>query len=406
MGLVDPDLPDIVMAIVLSTAQQGDPAWLYLSGASGSGKTEILRAFSGPKIRTYTGFTSNALLSGFVTRDAQGNRTDNSMLAELNNKTLVIKDMSQLLGLPRDQRMKIFGILRDAYDGDSSMRFGGPQQTLAVRSHFSCIAATTQQIELSIEQEDKAYGERFLTLKPRVRSRLEHIEHALRMADRAQIWREELREAVEEFLEVATPPTSLADINTNIQDLAIISDFCSAARSPVVRNKYRQDTVEAPPELEYGTRLSKQLLKIGKNVAWLGGNYQRSVKRIALSSIPIVRKQILEAVYKYEHRTVAQLMEDIQVSERVIRQECENLNHLGVLERMIISDENGKKGRMPHSYLCAPPFLPGMAATMSDKWMGLNDSERADVEEHVCERPAPPAGGDPFDPDNFWPGDE
>jgi energy-coupling factor transporter ATP-binding protein EcfA2 len=405
MGLVDPDLPDIVMAVVLSTAQMDDPAWLYLSGPSGSGKTEILRAFHGPMIRTYTGFTANALISGFVQRNEAGDRVNTSMLAEMHMKTLMIRDMSQILGLPRDQRMKIFGILRDAYDGTSTMRFGGAQQTVSVDCHFSCIAATTQQIELSIEQEDKAYGERFLTFKPKTRSRLQHIEHALRMADRARVWRGELREAVEEFLEQTTPPASLADISVRIADLAIMSDFCSAARSPVVRNKYRQDTVEAPPELEYGTRLSKQLLKIGKNVFYLGGNYQRAVKRIALSSLPIVRRQILDAIYKYEDRTIAQLEEGIQVSERVIRQECENLTHLGVLERKIVADVQGKKGRQPYSYLCTPMFLPGMASLMSDKWMGLNDSERADVEDSVVEQPAPQEG-DPFDPDNFWPGDE
>jgi energy-coupling factor transporter ATP-binding protein EcfA2 len=416
MNLVDHDLPGVVIGTALSTHIEGDPVWMYLSGPSGSGKTEILRALHGPLIKTYTGFTAQSLVSGFVKYDKEtGEKKVSSILADLHNKVLVIRDASQLVCLPRDQLTKILGILRDAFDGGNIQGFGGPAGTVHIDSHFSCIIATTQMIEYAFEQSDKAFGERFLTFKPKMLGRAEHLEHALMMAGKMARRREEIQGMVANFLQVSMPPRNLDDIEVDIEDLGVIASFASAARSPVIRNKYRNDSVEAPPEVEYGARLAKQLLKLGKILFWMGENYQRVIKRFALSSIPTVRLQILKQVHDRKFCNIAQLKEKVNVSDRIVRQEADNLHYLGILDRMHqggsaeeVEDLGKKRGKPKYLFSVNGDHAKGLSVMMGNKWMEPTDRELQELrqrEERRARRHQPRVPKFIPAPDDFWPGE-
>ncbi|KPK66773.1 MAG: hypothetical protein AMS21_01055 [Gemmatimonas sp. SG8_38_2] len=405
LGLIDQDLPAVVIGTALSTHIMGDPVWMYVSGPSGSGKTEILRLLHGPSIKQYTGFTAQALAGGYIKKDEEGRRISTSMLAQLHMKTLVIRDASQMVSLPPDQFKKVMGILRDAFDGSTTQGYG--TGTIHIKCHLSIIAATTQAIEITIEQVDKAFGERFTTIKPIMRSREEHLEHAIMMAGRSHHWREELRNLTAEFIHENKPPVCLDDIECDIGDLCRMANFASAARTPVVRNKYRYDSIEAPPELEYGARLAKQLLKLGKITAWMGDNHHRIVKRTALSSIPIVRQRILKEVYEGNFRNVPQLEKAVKVSKRVVAMEADNLYHIGLLGRS--QTRSDSKGRPNYIYTCDTKWQRDLGIMFSDKWMGMDDREAEEAQHEEDKKIKEKTGRKtvyiPM-PDDFFPGEE
>jgi len=97
---------------------EGDALWLYVVGAPGSGKTELVRAFADGRKRAYflSSLTPNSLVSGL--------KDGKHLLPELDGKTLIIKDFTMTLESHRENRDALFGALRDAYDGSYSKAFG------------------------------------------------------------------------------------------------------------------------------------------------------------------------------------------------------------------------------------------------------------------------------------------
>jgi predicted transcriptional regulator len=234
---------------------------------------------------------------------------------------------------------------------------------------------------------------------------------ALAMAGSMTQARDHLKGMVADFMHLNRPPRSLDEIECDVEDVGMMAHFAATARTPIVRNKYRQDTIEAPPELEYGTRLGKQLYKIGKMMFWLGANHQRIAKRVALSSIPVVRLQVLREIHNHNFCTIKQLCNNIRVSERIIRQECDNLYYIGMLDRRIVGryDENTSRGRPPYGYSCHVDYIKSMGIMMSDKWMGPNERKieaQRIAEEEAVRRPALAQPAFVPMPDDFWPGEE
>ncbi|MCW3994900.1 MAG: hypothetical protein NWE98_01970, partial [Candidatus Bathyarchaeota archaeon] len=99
---------------------QGDAVWAYIVGASGSGKTEMMRLMEKWRY-TYTidELTQASFISGYKPEEGKY-----GIFEEFNNKTVYVKDMSDMLTGNKDERNAIFGKLRNAYDGYLEKGFG------------------------------------------------------------------------------------------------------------------------------------------------------------------------------------------------------------------------------------------------------------------------------------------
>lgn len=386
LALVDPDMVDIVVAVVLSTPIYGEPVWVFVSGPSGSGKGELFRLIETcGHVEIVDTFSPKALISGSKETDDDGNVSyGKSLLKRCDGKTLLIAESSPWLCMRKEEFQESYGLFRQSFDGRVSKPFGN--RVVAFETHFSFLAATTQQIELQIGQEDRAFGERFLTYKPTFREHNAHTDHALRMAASAYEWRKRLSDQIADYIQekIDQVPKTLADITTEIEDLAPMAQFAATARTPVVRNKFRRDAVEIPPEVEYGTRLAKQLYKLGKVVAWNGGNHQRVVKRLALSSIPIVRQSILQHIHRTSFATTTQLSNSIRADDQYILMEADNLTFVGILNRSATSKITNQFGTFNvYTYSISPTYAPGLELMMGPKWMGDSHEEVEEARQRV-----------------------
>jgi hypothetical protein len=161
---VDLDLIDFCLAVYKSNEIPGDPLWAIIIDASGGGKTEILRAFR-PRPDAYflSKLTEKTLVSGY--RDPTNRGKDPSILPELNNKVLIIKDLAPLLSMRQESRNAIISDLRDAYDGFTDQGKGNVGK-VAYESRFTLLSASTLAIERT-NSVDQELGERFVKFRAR-----------------------------------------------------------------------------------------------------------------------------------------------------------------------------------------------------------------------------------------------
>lgn len=294
--LEDDTFIDVVLATVVAHRFGGDPLWLMLIGASGAGKTELLRALSGERIYSLSDLTPQALVSGLKLR-----KGDPSLLPDMDGKVVVIKDLTTLLSQNEKDRAKIFGQLRDLYDGYTSKAFGSGVGRRSYACRVGLIAGVTPAIE-RFQAMNHALGERFVNyrMEPVDADRL--IEKAMENADRHEEIRHELERTVLEFL-LHEWPTSSDSVTipkafvTKIHGLAIAT---AALRTHVP--KTRAGVVSFVPEPEVGTRLAIQLSKLGRALAivrrasTLGESEYEVLQKVARDSTPSVRLRIVSAL--------------------------------------------------------------------------------------------------------------
>jgi hypothetical protein len=127
------DALKIMYGGALANVLTGDPVWLFLVAPPGGMKSELLMSLSGSqRVHALTALTPHTLISG--AQYGGGSKGDPSLLPQLNNKIVIIKDFTTLLTMHYTQRDEIFGTLRDAYDGSTEKVFGnGVKRSYIVR---------------------------------------------------------------------------------------------------------------------------------------------------------------------------------------------------------------------------------------------------------------------------------
>lgn len=364
MMLHDQDILDVCMATVMSCRVQSNPIWTMVAGPSGVFKTSVLTLFTGPMTHHVTGSTENALVSGMTIRDEEGNRQETSLLARINRKCWIIKDLSHILQTPLERRNKIFALLRDAYDGHVCLAYGGRANDRTIETHFSILAATTSVFENAINTTDKAFGERFLVFRFEGPDRMAVTRHVLGNANEIAGVRSNLREQVQEFMAGAYVPSRVVG---RVRDVHKLADFTALARSPVIRNQYRPDEIETIPEAEYGTRVASQYHTLAVICSNLGANTQRIIKRYARSTIPLARYMILEQLHRRSVVRVDDLADCVKLGEKTIRRVLEDMHMLGIL-RTTKAVGSGA-GRKAIVYSIAPEVYKQFEAVFNDRWM-------------------------------------
>ncbi len=290
----DPDLLDVVLGTVMAHRLEGDPVWVFIIGAPGDGKTEMIRALQGDStIYMLSSLKPAALISGFQNDDG----SDPSLLPKLNGKVLIVKDFTTVLSLPSEARKEILGILRDAYDGQSSKAFGNCERSYV--SRFGMLAAVTPAIEKfwGVSQQ---LGERFLRFRLQSAGRVSKVNRALSNTNSESTMRAELTRAVLGVLaqsgRSATVPEEMS------LRLTHLSDLVSRARSEVARDS--RGTIEFLPTPEVGTRIAKALKKLAIGIALARGldvvdeDIFRIVIRVAIDCIPSMRANLLRALWE------------------------------------------------------------------------------------------------------------
>ncbi len=336
--LEDDSFIDIGLAAVIANRFQGDPVWLFLIAPSGSTKTEFLRSLSGQSIHHLSDLTPNTLISGLN----QPDNKDPSILLQLDGKVVVIKDFTTILNENQKIRSKIFGQLRDIYDGSAAKAFGSGVGTRRYKCHMGILAGVTPAIE-RYQTVDQVLGERFLNYRLSYLSPERAVETAMRNAGHEDEMREELRGLVRDFLDQDWPNTPEAvtipgDFQVQIQKLA---SLVALLRTAVPKN--RSGDIQYIPEAEVGTRLVIQLKKIGcalsivRDDSVFGDEEYQVLLKVAKDSVPSLRWRLVSKLVQHswkggEFQATADIAQETKLPVASARQALEDLYLLGMVE--------------------------------------------------------------------------
>ena len=326
----DDSLLRLVAACCVAHHLAGDPLWLLILAPSGSGKTEMLRPFSGLAFcRDVSKLTPRTLWSGHQAVDP--------LINQLDGKVIIVKEMGTLLSLNRNAIGEVLGQLREVYDGYLTADYGNGRKVVW-NGRVGLVAAGVPMIERSLSL-DSQLGERFIYYRPPEVERLETARRSLNHAGREEAMRKELSEAVTIWWN-ANPPvrgtrTPRADL---LERLARLASWVTAVRSAPTRDHEHQIELATPPESP--GRMPKALLALSGALAHVrgGGRLTRDdyalVRRVALDSAPAGKIGIIRALVD-AHRplTVAAIQEEIRVAHSTADRWCEDLWFMKVLDR-------------------------------------------------------------------------
>jgi hypothetical protein len=329
----DADLIDFCLAVYKSHELPGDPLWGIVIDASGGGKTEILRAFRSLKDAYFLSkLTEKTLVSGY--RDPKNGDKDPSLLPELNEKVLIIKDLAPILAMRRESRSAIIADLRDAYDGFTDQGRGNVGK-VAYESRFSLLTAATLAIDRG-DAVDQELGERFIKFRCHGDANRNKIRKAISNIGSDNVMRIEIDKAISSFL-CSLPGIAETPIPEPLQEqLAKLSDFTAKARSHVARN--RNGDLQYLPRPEVGTRLGKELGKLLLALAAVRGRTEpnkedfATVARVAEDCLPPNRSAVLKALRIKGVMTLNGVEEATGLPHKTADRVLDDLRVLGVVE--------------------------------------------------------------------------
>lgn len=347
---------DYLMALVLGQRLQGENVWSYIIGPPSCGKGVLLdglRGESGDKgvddIVWLSQMSGSALVSGYKKPGARKS-PDYGLLPKLNGKILVIKELTPLLTTMPQERDKIMGQFRDAYDQHFAKKHGNETDIKSYYTKFGFIAAVTPEID-RFRAAMQALGERCLAIRwppygdMRALSRKAALSNDMPLADK-----QKAMQPVKKFLE-KRPGCLSRDVTISMELLDKIIDLGMLTvrlRSTVARkdSSFGEQTVLYRPEPEVSPRLVKQLVALVKGVA-----VARDRHRVVEDDLWLVRQvtrgcltkrtlQLLDTIHGAKAATVGYLHAATSDSYATLAREVGDLVMLGVLKKTIVGKKN------------------------------------------------------------------
>ncbi len=356
LHLPDTNILDIMFGSILANRLDGDPLWMFIVAPSGGTKTELILSISdSPQVCTTTTLTPSTLVSGA----SYAGGADPSLIPRLNGKILVIKDFTTVLSMNETKRDEIFGILRDAYDGQTEKIFGnGVHRKFA--SKFGILAGVTPAIDMFTEGQT-ALGERFLRHRAKIsedhEEQFEYIRRAMGNVSSETSMKSDLRSIGSAVLRHNY--TTVPKIPKAIENrLVVLARWTAVMRSTVVRDKFSKE-LQTLPFTELGTRLVKQFKKLllgtaqFRNESSVSDHTYSEIRDTALDSIPKDLERIcryLAVTSKYDFVDNAKVSDGTKIPSDSCRRKLENLLLIGVLER--------RKVGMSFEYRIHPKMKP------------------------------------------------
>lgn len=332
LNLPDPLIVDVTLAVVASAHQPGDPIWIHLVGAPSTGKTETINSVQDwPTVYALTELTPAGLVSGRDSEDGQ----DHSLLPKLHGKTLAIKDFTPTIDAPKDQRQKLFGRLRDAFDGSQAIHTA-MVGTRAHKATFNLIDGVTPAIDKM--WRNTSLGERYLLFRHAPADPIKSAGKALDGATRKTEVRAALRRAacgVLSGIDHDIVPTCDEERKQIIIRLAVI---LAKARTFVERD--HDHKIEYQPEPEGPSRIAQQLFKLGQGLALINGRAVIGdddiavLVRVTFDSMPPKRRKVLEKLASVDSATATQLGTALGLGESATQEAMGDLIMLRICEQV------------------------------------------------------------------------
>jgi hypothetical protein len=349
LNKIDGNMIDVAAATMVANQFDAGPLWLFLNGPPSHAKTEVLDSMKGhPGIESMSAITKHTFISGKNKKTKSGEIKNCSLLFQLNDKLILIKDFTTILSLHANDRTEIYSQLREIYDGAYKKAFG-TGDVVSWQGKIGILAAVTPAIDRQLSV-NALLGERFLHYRVFGDNRLAAARCALKHTTGTARPRHAFREAMVSFLHQFDNLDRVdVSIDANMDDkLATLACFCSSARASVIRNRFDR-TLEAMPEAEGPARLAKQFKLLATALAVVRGQSKidediyQLIAKVARDTMPRLRLVALEAMRRLNQReenwyTTKEIALEGGLPTTTAKLKLENMHVLGLLERRTKSE--------------------------------------------------------------------
>jgi len=335
---------DVIMSVALNVHTDSDSIWVMILGAPSSGKTECAMILSEvDKCFVISTVTENTFLSGM--RGIDGKEV--SLLRQVGRKGLFIaKDYTTILSMDHTKRDTIVAQFREIYDGHFVKRTGNGVGG-EWKGKVNLIGCSTDAI-FSADGEGAEMGRRALNY---VLPEMDDKERKamMRMSNKnltdIKQKREKLKEMVKEFMAelveslprdengLAHLPAVEESLQESIMDLA---NFLTRARTATKRD-FQGKLIQVMWS-ESPTRANNQLQMLAQTFQWMNQGetsdaQKKCVYKIALDSIPKLRRTTLNVLATYDLVTTKGFAQKLGYPSKTAREWLEDLNVLGIITR-------------------------------------------------------------------------
>ncbi len=327
-----------VLATIAANRMEGDPLWLLLVGPPSSGKTETLEPLRGlPDVHAAATLTEAALLSGTPAKEKAKDARGGLLRVIGERGVLLCKDFGSVLSMNRDARAGVLAALREVYDGSWTRHVGTDGgRSLSWSGHVGFVGGCPPTLD-TFHGVMASLGERFTLLRLEGGSGVERARKALAHAGHETAMRRELTAAVSAFFGSLILPETPGDLSDAERDyivsLAMLASLCRSA----VERDARTREVELVPGAESPARLAVTLRRLHDGLAAIGVEHALRwtiVRRVALDSMPAVRRKVLEAVLRLGEPDTTAVAVAVAYPTTTARRTLEDLSAYGVLARV------------------------------------------------------------------------
>ena len=258
---------ELVLAVPVSLRYKTTPAWVMLVSGPSTGKSELLRLIQDSDLAFWMDdLSSKTLVSGYrdeVEERRTGEKTDPSIAKKIHGKTLIMNDLSRVLGKGQESRM-IMDHLRILFDGQIKAAYGN-DNIQTIYSDFNVLCGCTGEID-NMTANTVSLGERFLYYRSADLPLEERVRRASSAAKRDRLVHKYRRDAAlitRRFLEKSkfAEPEMTPEQTTRIANLAELV----VAWRPNLNTDWSGEVL-SPPIREGSTRVSGQLGTIARGI--------------------------------------------------------------------------------------------------------------------------------------------
>lgn len=341
----EPDLEVLEIALSVGMAhyfRADKPIWLMILGSPGSGKTALtltcLEAL--PYATTQDDLSSSTFLSGL----AMGKENQFSLLHNIGTESdrsgiLLFPDFTTFMTKHSEERDAILGQLRRIYDGKFDRRLGNG--ALEWEGKVTIIAAATPEVERNYTMQ-RNMGERFMQVRWPRGDGIKQASKAIQQIEHENFIRKELMRLTKDFIFPGGAAPKPLPMFKDFESVGAVhlAELVARLRVHVPRERDgRREIADVPPEAEAPTRIIKAMGQLTRARATafhrpeVGPPDFKVARRIALDSIPPLRRRIFEICLKAQDGEIGQveLLKQVGAPRTTTLRGAEDLEAIGAL---------------------------------------------------------------------------
>ena len=377
IGVTSKSIVEIIMASCISVAFKFPvPIWLILIGNPSSLKTELIKLPRGleKRIVYLSTMSENAFASGYIPADGSD---PNDLLDMLDNKVLLIRDLTTLFSLNEETVKKILGDLTSIFDGEFE-KFTATRGLIKYKAQFPFIACITPAILAKHHNYVNQLGSRFLFY------RIARLTDEQRQQGFEIAWSKESRSDNIQQATVAVSSYCTQVVKNiengllpKIEDPAVqqwlnnAADFVARARGLAItqaeefKNDKGEDVSYYSPveiQIEEPWRAINQLRNLAIALAALRGKALvtmhecETLKEVVRSTAPPNRALVLDALINRAGMKAKEIGELMEKSTKTAQRELKELEMLGLVHKY--HDPNFENAvNVPWFYSLEPTFV-------------------------------------------------